>query len=68
MKEITPTSESELTNIPLSILLEVIVVLGFFTFMYFGFPQLRTTVFGLIDRNGWKYSPVDKKDESSIVD
>jgi hypothetical protein len=38
MKEITPTSESELRNIPLSILLEVIVVLGFFTFMYFGFP------------------------------
>ncbi len=49
MKIISPTSESQLSSIPLSVAVEIIAILFFLTFMYFAFPQLRTTAFGLID-------------------
>ena len=38
MKVITPTSESQLNSLPLSIALEVIMILCFLTLMYFAFP------------------------------
>lgn len=60
-------SHSTFNDLKITISIQVAMMLVFFLIMYILFPQLRSTVFGFIDKRGWnsKYSPVAKSEEQA---